>query len=34
MDGSIARTATEAQFNQYLGYIQNVNITAHEFSMP
>ena len=30
MDGSIARTATEAQFNQYLGYIQNINITAHD----
>ena len=30
MSGSLARTATEAQFNQYLGYIQNVNITAHD----
>ena len=30
MDGSIARTATEAQFNQYLGYVQNLNITAHD----
>jgi len=30
MNGSLARTATEAQFNQYLGYIQNVNITAHD----
>ena len=30
MDGSIARTATEAQFNQFLGYVQNLSITAHD----
>jgi len=30
MNGSLARTATEAQFNQYLGYVQNLNITAHD----